>query len=124
TVPDVSGRSFDDAAGALRDLGLVPVRADAFSDTVPKDKVIGTTPPASSSVDKGTRVTVTVSKGPDVVTVPDVFGRSVNDATKILQQAGLDVGQVYGPGKGRVFQTNPAAGSQAHRGSSVNLYTI
>ena len=58
------------------------------------------------------------------MTVPDVFGRSVNDATKILQQAGLDVGQVYGPGKGRVFQTNPAAGSQAHRGSSVNLYTI
>ena len=99
------------------------MRADTFSDTIPKDQVVGTSPAAGASVDRGTKVTVNVSKGPDVVAVPDVSGKSVQDATTVLQQAGLQVSNVFGPPNKKVFTTDPAAGTQAHRGSSVNLYT-
>jgi serine/threonine-protein kinase len=123
TVPALAGKSFAQAAAALQAIGLTAVRADAFSDTVPKDQVISTTPGAGASADRGARVTVTVSKGPDLVPVPDVTGKSVPDATAVLQQAGLPVSNVFGPPNKKVFTTDPAAGTQAHRGSSVNLYT-
>jgi len=70
-------------------------------------------------------VTVSVSKGPDLVPVPDVRGHSVDEATSMLSQAGLSVANVYGPSKrGTVFFTDPPAGQRVHRGSGVNLYTI
>jgi serine/threonine-protein kinase len=122
-VPDESGKTFDQAAADLQRLGLAPVRADAFNDTVPKDKVISTSPGAGASVAKGGRVAVTVSKGPDVVAVPDVSGKNVQDATAVMQQAGLSVANVFGPPNKKVFVTDPPAGQQVHRGSSVNLYT-
>src|SRR4029078_582795 len=43
TVPNVAGKTYDQAAASLAQVGLTAVRADAFSDTVPKDQVIGTT---------------------------------------------------------------------------------
>jgi eukaryotic-like serine/threonine-protein kinase len=123
TVPSVNGKSYDQAAAALQAVGLVAVRADAFSDTVPKDQVIGTAPGAGASVNRGGKVTVNVSKGPDLVAVPDVTNKSVQDATTIMQQAGLSIGNVFGPPNKKVFTTDPAAGTQVKRGSSVNVYT-
>jgi serine/threonine-protein kinase len=123
TVPALTGKTFDQAAAALQALGLTAVRADAFSDTVAKDQVVSTAPAAGASVDRGGKVTVTVSKGPDVVTVPDVTGQSVQDATAALQQSGLSVSNVFGPPNKKVFVTDPAAKTQVHRNSSVNLYT-
>src|SRR5207244_299431 len=92
TVPDESGKTFDQAAADLQRLGLVAARApDAFSDTVPKDKVISTTPGAGASVAKGGRVTVTVSKGPDLLNVPDVTGKNVvNDLGGAIDGSGDD----------------------------------
>ena len=101
----------------------MPARADAFNDTVPKDQVIGTSPAAGASVSRGGKVTINVSKGPDLVAVPDVSNKSVPDATTIMQQAGLQVGNVFGPPNKKVFLTDPPAATQVHRGSSVNLYT-
>ena len=123
TVPSVAGKSYDQAAAALQQIGLTAVRADAFSDTVPKDQVIGTSPAAGASVDRGGKVTVNVSKGPDLVAVPDVSGKSVQDATTVMQQVGVQVGNVFGPPNKKVFVTDPPGGTQVHRGSSVNLYT-
>lgn len=123
TVPNVAGKSYDQAAAVLQQLGLSVARNDAFSDTAPKDQVIGTTPAAGASVDRGGKVTINVSKGPDLVTVPDVTGKSVQDATTIMQQAGLSIGNVFGPPNKKVFTTDPANGTQVKRGSSVNVYT-
>ncbi|MCU1448037.1 MAG: protein kinase family protein with domain [Acidimicrobiales bacterium] len=123
TVPTVAGKTFDQAAAALQLVGLNAVRADAFSDTVPKDQVISTSPAAGASVGRGGRVTVTISKGPDLVGVPDVSGKSVQDATATMQAAGLQIGNVFGPPNKKIFTTDPAAGTQVHRGSSVNVYT-
>jgi serine/threonine-protein kinase len=122
-VPSVAGKSYDQAAAAIQAVGLVPARADAFNDTVPKDQVIGTSPAAGAAVSRGGKVTINVSKGPDLVAVPDVGGKSVQDATTTMQQAGLSIGNVFGPPNKKVFLTDPAAGTQVKRGSSVNVYT-
>ncbi|MBV9411562.1 MAG: PASTA domain-containing protein, partial [Acidimicrobiia bacterium] len=123
TVPNLAGQPYAQAAALLQQQGLTPVRNDAFNDTMPIGQVIGTTPAAGASVDRGGKVTVNVSKGPDLVQVPDVTGKSVPDATAAMQAAGLSIGNVFGPPNKKVFLTDPAANTQVKRGSSVNVYT-
>ena len=102
----------------------MPTRQNAFSDTVAQGNVISTTPGPGTSVKRDSTVTLVVSAGPDMVTVPDVLGANVAGATRSLQDAGLKVANVFGFSSGRVFFTSPPAGSRVHRGSSVNLYTL
>jgi serine/threonine-protein kinase len=123
-LPDLTGSSYDDAVAKLQGLRLVPARQNAFSDTVAEGQVISTTPAAGSSVGRDSTVTLVVSAGPDMVTVPDTVGRDVAGATSSLEQSGLKVANVFGFASGRVFFTSPSPGSRVHRGSSVNLYTL
>ena len=122
-ISDFTGKSYDEAAAAFSAEGLVPVRADVFSDTVQVGQVVSTNPPAGQTAAKGSPVTVNVSKGPDLVTVPDVRGLSIDDATNKLQQAGLVVNGVFGPQRRQVVATDPGPGTTVHRGSAITLYT-
>ena len=122
-VPDVAGRSYEEAARALAAAGLKATRAEAFSDTVQAGRVIGTRPSSGNEVERGSAVAVVVSKGPDVVVVPNLAGRSVPEAQAALGQVGLAVVNVYGPLARPVFVTDPPAGATAKRGAGVSLYT-
>ncbi|MFN2606890.1 MAG: PASTA domain-containing protein [Acidimicrobiales bacterium] len=122
SVPDLAGRSYDDAVAALAQLGLKAARTDDYSDTVAVGTVTGSTPGAGASVDRGSTVSVAVSKGQP--TVPSVGGLSVGDASAKLQAAGLKVGNVYGPPGGRVFLSTPGSGTKVKTGSSVSLFII
>jgi serine/threonine-protein kinase len=122
-VPDVRGKSFADANAALSAVGLGAAEQDVFSDTVPKGQVIGTNPPGGGQVTVGSTVTVTVSKGPDLVPVPDVTGLSVDAATKKLEAAGFTVSGVTGSPDRPVASTSPSAGATVKRGSAVRLAT-
>ena len=121
-VPGVSG-TFDAAKAALAGLNLTAVENDVFSNTVAKGQVISTNPASGTSVPVGSDVTVTVSKGPDLVAVPDVRTQTVDSATKALQGAGFSVSGVTGDPTKSVTHTSPAAGAQILRGSSVTLFT-
>jgi serine/threonine-protein kinase len=123
TIPDLAGKTFDEAAAALGELGLTAVRADVFSDSRPAGQVDATVPPAGGAAAKGAKVTVNVSKGPDLVAVPNVSGQSVEQATATLASAGLQVANVFGPPRKTVFATDPEAGRRVKRGSGVSLYT-
>ena len=123
-VPDLTGTSYTDAAARLQGMRLSPARQNTFSDTVPQGNVISTTPGPGSSVGRDSTVTLVVSAGPDMVTVPDLLGTNVAAATRSLEQSGLKVANVFGFPSGRVFFTSPSPGSRVHRGSSVNLYTL
>lgn len=123
-VPAVAGAaSYTAAATTIKAAGLTATQVQAFSTTVPAGQVIGTTPAAGTTEPPGTTVTVQVSKGPQMVPVPDVTKDTVDAATATLQQDGLTVGQVYGPAKGKVFTTVPLAGQPVTKGTAVNLYT-
>jgi len=121
TVPDVRGRTEADAKSAIEGLGLVAIRADAFDDEVPLGQVIRTDPAAGQQVARGSRVTYVVSKGPDLVTVPNVIGMSRDNAEATITAAGLNPYSVGPPGK--VVNTNPRPDKKVKRGSTVTLYT-
>jgi serine/threonine-protein kinase len=72
-----------------------------------------------TGVEPGATITLTVSKGPAAVAVPDVNGRDVEEARQMLAQLGLQA-QVIGGGKVRI--QNPAAGQQVPPGTSVVLW--
>ena len=122
-IQDWSNHPYDEVAAAMKAGGLVPVRVDAFSDTVPVNMVIATTPGPGQLADKGSKVSITVSKGPDLVAVPDVRGLSVSEAQARLKSVGLDVANTFGPPNKTVFSVDPDPGTKVKRGTGVNLYT-
>ncbi|MCG7259213.1 Stk1 family PASTA domain-containing Ser/Thr kinase [Corynebacterium sp. ACRQK] len=92
-VPDLTGKTTEEAVQLLKDAKLVlnkEVKEDA-SDDVPKGKIITQTPPQGSQVSTGTKVTITVSTGPEDVRVPVVTGQQVEDARENLESAGFKV---------------------------------
>ncbi len=120
-IPDVSNESPASAQQTLSAKGFSPSAQNAYSDTVPAGTVIGTNPPAGTSVLPGSQVTVLVSQGPQPVTIPNVVGESVESASQQLSAAGLVPNvQNYGPGK-PVRSVSPAAGTQVKKGSTVTL---
>ena len=119
-IPDLSGVPEADARAELEKLQLVVVRTEGFSDTVEAGKVISTNPPKGGTAPRGGNVTMVVSKGPDLVVVPTVLGRTYDEALTMLEQAGLQGGDVSGQGN-RVRQTDPVPGAKVKRGSSVNI---
>ena len=122
-VPEVAGKTYDEAAAVLAAQGLKAERADVFSSDVAKGAVVSTRPGAGKAVERDSTVTVNVSKGPDTVAVPDVLGKTVAEATAILEAAGLQVSGTGGkPRSQRVFLTDPQAGTQVPRGSGVFLF--
>jgi serine/threonine-protein kinase len=123
TLPgDLAGLAYEEAAARLGELGLVPVREDHFSDDVERGRVIGTDPAAGASVPRDSDVKVLVSKGPDVVRVPDIGGMTIEQALATLERAGLVAGDLFGPARGRPFATEPGAGTEVRRGTTVNIY--
>ncbi|MDP8987315.1 MAG: PASTA domain-containing protein [Actinomycetota bacterium] len=122
TVPDLAGKTVDQARAELAKVGLGAEVVERFSNSVPQGRVIGTDPGAGASVARGRTITVVVSKGPDLVTVPDVVGRALDEANRILEEAGLSPNNVTGPSRGRPFTTDPEPGAQVPRNSNVDIF--
>jgi eukaryotic-like serine/threonine-protein kinase len=123
-IPDVSQRSFDEAKATLEGLGFTVTRAeDAFSDSVPANAVIGTAPEIGETVPYGSSVAITVSKGPDLVFLPDFIDEFLGGALGQLEASGFPF-QVNGPQQlsNRVRGQNPPTG-QVPRGTTVTLAT-
>jgi serine/threonine-protein kinase len=89
TVPDVVGLTRSSAQDRLEGEHLDVAVRETTSDR-PQDEVLAQDPAAGTKLDKGARVTITVSKGPEKVEIPDVTGLDAKDAARQLRQAGLD----------------------------------
>ena len=123
-VPDLFGKTYDQAVAALEARGLKAVRGpDKFvDDDTNVGKVILAAPSQGVTVPRGTTVTLTVSKGrPEV---PNLSGSTVDEASAKLAAVGLTLGSKFGPGGGRVFLSTPAAGSKVKPGSSVDVFIL
>jgi serine/threonine-protein kinase len=122
-VPDVAGKAFDEASKALTDARFTVQRADDFSDTVDKGKVLRTEPAANQAAARGSAVVVRVSKGPELVAVPDFTGLTIEAASQKVSALGLPVPDVsgYAPGKPVVAQS-PKAGSQIPKSTKIRLF--
>lgn len=122
TIPGLSGEGFEAVKARLEGMGLPVARVDRFSSEVERGLVISTEPAPGVTVERGTTVTVAVSKGPDLVTVPSVRGLTLAEAVQALRDAGLEPDQVIGPADGQPFDTDVGEGAQVERGTSVDIF--
>ncbi|MGQ4363588.1 Stk1 family PASTA domain-containing Ser/Thr kinase [Streptomyces sp. SAS_272] len=124
-VPDVSGEDLDDARAELEEAGLtVKVASEQVNSEVDKGKVAAQTPKADSRVAEGDTVTLTLSKGPEMVEVPNVVGASVDDAKSLLEQSGFKVDEdrgLLGLFGDTVKKQSVDAGKSAPKGSTITI---
>ncbi|WP_247597304.1 transglycosylase domain-containing protein [Leifsonia sp. PS1209] len=119
TIPDLTGKSPDDAKSILNGLGLDGVDGTAVDSAAPAGTVAGTDPAAGTSVTKGNGVTIYTSNG-SLVPLPNVVGQKLSDAQKALSQFSVKV--TGGSNKdGIVEAMDPGAGTPAKPGSTVTL---
>ena len=130
TVPDVVGMTQSAAQSAITNAGLtVGAVSEEYHETVPAANVISQMPTAGSSVNKGTKINLVVSKGPEPVPdvmVPDVTGLTQSAAETEIANAGLTVGVVSEEFSdtveaGSVISQDPIADSSVAPGSPVDL---
>jgi eukaryotic-like serine/threonine-protein kinase len=124
-IPDVAGLPVADAEAAISDAGLAVGYADPeFSDDVPADHVITATP-ATDPMRPGDTLVLTVSKGMDLVEVPNVItGQTIAQAREQLEALGFTVASnvpTFLEGAVVASVQSPAAGEQLKRGSEVTV---
>ncbi|MDQ1535246.1 MAG: eukaryotic-like serine/threonine-protein kinase, partial [Actinomycetota bacterium] len=120
-VPDVHGFSCAAAIAAVKNAHLVGTCKQVFNDTALVGQVIRTLPPKGTSLTQNTSIVIEVSKGPQLVKVPDVRGERVNDAINRLKQLGFKTDVPNYNSKGHVFEQSPAPGKMIPKGSTITL---
>ncbi|WP_327253873.1 Stk1 family PASTA domain-containing Ser/Thr kinase [Streptomyces sp. NBC_01244] len=128
TVPDLTGKSQADASKALQALKLKlgsVTEVDAPPGTAPKT-VVGQDPGINSQVDVGSTVNISVAKPVQQLVVPNLVGRTVNQARELLAAKGLVFGSILSgssDGKARILSTDPPVGSPVAPGQVINVNT-
>ena len=94
TIPDFAGMTVAEASDAALQTGVdLNIENKFYSTTVPAGRVLSQAPAAGSTVRHGWQVRVTESLGPQQVTIPDVVGEPVQEASmNIRKTAQLDLG--------------------------------
>ncbi|MFE0870694.1 Stk1 family PASTA domain-containing Ser/Thr kinase [Streptomyces rochei] len=124
-VPDVTGDDLADARAELTEAGLkVKVAEEQVNSEYDKGQVARQTPDSGSRAAEGDTVTLTVSKGPEMIEVPDVVGDSVDDAKRTLEDAGFDVKEdrgLLGLFGDTVKEQSVEGGDTAPKGSTIKI---
>ncbi|GAQ62967.1 serine/threonine-protein kinase PK-1 [Streptomyces scabiei] len=124
-VPDLSGSSVEDATARLEAEGLkVKIASGRVNSEFDKGLVAEQSPGAGKQVGTGDTVTLTLSKGPVLVEVPDVVGDSVDEATSRLKAAGFEVEEdrgILGFFADEVKGQSVDGGDTAPKGSKITI---
>lgn len=124
-IPDVTGESVEDARAELQEAGLkvkiAPARVNSEFDA---GQVARQSPREGLQAAEGDTVTLTLSKGPEMIEVPDVVGDSVDDAKDQLQSAGFEVDEdrgLLGLFGDTVKKQSVKGGDRAPKGSTITI---
>ncbi|WP_032761641.1 Stk1 family PASTA domain-containing Ser/Thr kinase [Streptomyces sp. CNS654] len=126
-VPSLLGQTQQTAEKRLADAGLGLKGVDrVFSDTVERGEVVSSKPDSGDRIRGNGSVTLVVSRGPEIVRVPDVVGASLADARRSLKKVGLVPGMVTREfsedvERGEVIRTDPRAGTDRNPDTAVAL---
>jgi serine/threonine-protein kinase len=126
-APDLTNMTAAEATAALDALQLVYAPAeDVFSSTIEVGRVAVQSPAPTTPVERGGSVTVQISKGPELVPIPDMTGMSYPDAQAALTDAGYVVNSLLGTTEGTFVSVSVAgnevtAGDTFPRGTGVDL---
>jgi serine/threonine-protein kinase len=114
-----AGKGGEEALSELTDAGFDVSPAYKFSDTILPGLVISQEPDSASQINKGSKVVLNISKGPEFVYIPNVISKTANQATLDLENKGL---KVVVKGKGtKVVSISPKQGSKVKAGSTVTI---
>ncbi|ANE04417.1 Stk1 family PASTA domain-containing Ser/Thr kinase [Corynebacterium crudilactis] len=127
-VPDLSeDRSLSTVREELEQRTFVWVDGPGeYSDNVVEGDVVSLTPATGTALNVGETVQIHLSRGPAPVEIPDVSGLDVNQATRVLEGAGLKVERTEeafdaATPKGDVIGTSPAVSTEVKRGTTLVL---
>lgn len=125
-VPDILGKTVEEAQIALNELGLGMSKAgESPSQEYPKGKIMEQSTPSGQEVAKHTKIEYTLSTGNTVLTVPNVVGQNQDDAEAQLTNQGLlpIITREYNDEvpAGRVISVEPEVGSNVNAGDSITL---
>lgn len=128
SIPVVAGLDQAIAVAAIEAVGLkIAEVGSEFSDTIAKGQVISLLP-LTEPLGKGSEVKLLVSKGPNVIVMPQVIGETLSAAQNLLTSLGLnvivDTNQLQSNwGVSKVKRSSEAAGSQLRAGDQVTIYS-
>lgn len=131
-VPNFEGMDLDGVKSTLGNLQLkLGDVSYEYSDSVPKGQVMSQNPGANESVDKDSKVNIVISKGKEIktttVNIPDVSGKSVDEAKSILANAGVGVNAVKGDAaksegeSGKVYSQSQSGSLTIKQGEKVTI---
>ena len=124
-VPDVVGKSSVVAQQILEDKNLRVKIVEANDDSVPAGQVVSQYPEAGAKVKEQRLVTITVSKGGQELTMPDLKSMSRSNAEEKLKKMGLKLGAVFEENAkepaGTVINQDPRSGSKITKGQTVDI---
>lgn len=124
-VPDVVGKSSVVAQQILEDKNLRVKIVEANDDSVPAGQVVSQYPEAGAKVKEQRLVTITVSKGGQELTMPDLKSMSRSNAEEKLKKMGLKLGAVFEENSkepaGTVINQDPRSGSKITKGQTVDI---
>lgn len=127
-VPNVKDMKLEEAKRLLAEEGLQDSVREEFHPTVQAGYVIKQDPEPDKPVKKNRIITLTVSKGQDLRTVPDVRNKGFVDAKIILAAEGFEIVEPYQEGysdkveKGLIYHQEPKELSKQPRGSKITVY--
>jgi serine/threonine-protein kinase len=125
-VPDLIGKSELEAGQILGELGLRIGNVDyEYSDKVPEGMIMKQQPASGTKVKKGSVINIVISKGIEMVIVPDVVHLSIDKAKELIKKAGLSYEVIEEESetveKGKVIRQSPSAGDSARKGEKILL---
>lgn len=126
-VPRLLGNSLSEARQEIESVGLAIADTEVVSHPeTPSGRIVWQDPPPGVAVPEGARVTISVSRGPRPIQVPDVIGYDREIAIQLIEAAGLTVARVdtgVAPAeRGVVVSSDPTAGRSLNPGSGVGLF--
>ena len=127
-VPSLAGLTVKEATSELADLGLdLKVEREEFSEDIPENRVIKSSPAGGGRISPDGTVEVTISKGKERYIVPTLQGLKIEIAEGLFKDNNLVVGEIIEEfssefPKGFIMRSSPAAGERIKRDSQVTLY--
>jgi serine/threonine-protein kinase len=128
TVPNVVGMSLEDATAALTEKGLkvADPPTTKVDDTVDPGTVLAQDPLPDAQVDEGATVALTIAKSPKTFTVPDLTGKTIDEANTLLEAQSLLLGdQSEAPSDaiaaGHIISQTPVANDEVPKDTPVDV---
>ncbi|MGN1414330.1 MAG: Stk1 family PASTA domain-containing Ser/Thr kinase [Anaerovoracaceae bacterium] len=125
-VPDLKGKTVEEAQAELEELGLVLQEGEqVYSPDQEEGKITSQMPSEGTVVAKGQTVTVNVSKGKKDGVVPSILDKDYKEAEAYLAEFGFQLGEIKTVNspkpKGIILSQTPGAGQKAASGTRIDI---